>query len=509
MKIVVVEDEVRIREGIRNLIDMLDKAWEFAGEAENGKEGFELIKRERPDVVITDIRMADMDGLQMLESLQKEGIEVKTIVVSAYSEFEYARTALNLGVAEYLLKPISIDEFFETLDRVKKQVEKERMKQPDALGSLEQVLGGIVYGRIDPDKTIRDYLYSRYQMDEDSPYIEICIYLGNEYRSKSEQVQKKWNRMLENAGAEKYCIIEAEYEKSLLAVVYGYKDLLGVRRRIQASLMAEKEGCGSAGFITADGLKELRQSFETIYNYMDWNVTLGDGVLITWPQVTQIQTMVCVYPVELENSLKTELCLGKTKKAEESIKKFHEFFSRDKLYSPKDVKECYVRFLWTAIGVMKEIGMIDSNTLKHQVILDRIMGSRSRRELMEISEQIFSGLEDAVQEESESTEHLTVKRMKSIYHEFYQTGITLDEIARRLDVTPEYLSGQFHRVTGETFSVYMRNYRIQKAKELLLGTQMKIYEIAEAVGYSDGKYFSKVFRECIGCLPAEYRKSNK
>ena len=128
---------------------------------------------------------------------------------------------------------------------------------------------------------------------------------------------------------------------------------------------------------------------------------------------------------------------------------------------------------------------------------------------MEISEQIFSGLEDAVQEESESTEHLTVKRMKSIYHEFYQTGITLDEIARRLDVTPEYLSGQFHRVTGETFSVYMRNYRIKKAKELLLGTQMKIYEIAEAVGYSDGKYFSKVFRECTGCLPAEYRKSNK
>lgn len=88
-------------------------------------------------------------------------------------------------------------------------------------------------------------------------------------------------------------------------------------------------------------------------------------------------------------------------------------------------------------------------------------------------------------------------------HEFYQTGITLDEIARRLDVTPEYLSSQFHKVTGETFSAYMRNYRIQKAKELLLGTQMKLYEIAEAVGYSDGKYFSKVFRECTGCLPAE------
>ena len=156
---------------------------------------------------------------------------------------------------------------------------------------------------------------------------------------------------------------------------------------------------------------------------------------------------------------------------------------------------------------MNEIGLIDYSSLNQRAILDGIMGSRSRRELESIAENIFAFL--TAGKEKENQEHLTVKRMKSMIHEFYQTGITLDEIARRLDVTPEYLSSQFHKVTGETFSAYMRNYRIQKAKELLLGTQMKLYEIAEAVGYSDGKYFSKVFRECTGCLPAEYRKRNK
>ena len=110
--------------------------------------------------------------------------------------------------------------------------------------------------------------------------------------------------------------IKAEYEKSLIIIIYRCRDALSLKRTIQFSLMREKEGYGSTGYILAEGLEDLKQKFETIYSYMDWNVTLGDGVLITWPQVTQIQTMVCVYPVELENSLKTELCLGQMEKQE-------------------------------------------------------------------------------------------------------------------------------------------------------------------------------------------------
>lgn len=507
MKIIVVEDEVRIREGIRNLIDMLEGEWEFAGEAENGRTGLELLRRERPDVVISDIRMPDMDGLEMLEAARAEGIESKAIVLSAYSEFEYARTAIRLGVTEYLLKPVSIDELFKALDHIGAQIEKERAKQPDMFGSLEQVIGAVVYGQLEPDETIKNYLSTRYQVDENQTFIEICVYLGNNYAAGAGQVQRRWEGLLERAGAEKYCIVKAEYENSLLAVIYGYSDAHRLKRSIQIALMEEREDYGNAGYILAEGLEKLRHSFETIYSYMDWNVTLGNGVLITWPQVTQIQTMICVYPVELENSLKTELCLGRQEKAREVVKKFHEFFSEEKLYSPKDIKECYIRFLWSAISVMKEIDMIDYGSLNQQALLDGIMGSRSRRELKEIVSNVLDGTDAETGEENQ--EHLTVKRMKSMIHEFYQTGITLDEIARRLDVTPEYLSGRFHKATGETFSVYMRNYRIQKAKELLLGTQMKLYEIAEAVGYSDGKYFSRVFRECTGCLPAEYRKANK
>ena len=94
-------------------------------------------------------------------------------------------------------------------------------------------------------------------------------------------------------------------------------------------------------------------------------------------------------------------------------------------------------------------------------------------------------------------------------HEFYKDGITLDEIAGKLGITPEYLSTQFQKEMGLNFSAYIRNYRIGKAKLMLIGSSMKVYEIAAEVGYSDPKYFSRVFRQVTGQKPDEYRKTQK
>ena len=94
-------------------------------------------------------------------------------------------------------------------------------------------------------------------------------------------------------------------------------------------------------------------------------------------------------------------------------------------------------------------------------------------------------------------------------HEFYGDGITLDEIAHKLGITPEYLSTQFRKETGDTFSNYIRDFRIKKSKELLLGTQLKLHQISAQIGYSDPKYFSQVFKKAVGQLPADYRKTRK
>lgn len=508
MKIAVVEDEVLIREGIRNLLAAQEEEWEFVGEAQNGIEGLELIRRTKPDVVITDIRMPDMDGLQMLERANNDGIRLKAIVLSAYSEFEYARTAIRLGVTEYLLKPIAIDEFFEALRRIRIQLEKETQNQPESLGSLEQVLGAIVYGQLDSDDAIQSYLTTKYKIHSNDHMILLVLYLGNDFFNKEDQIRKFWNNLLKNYQDIKFCILRTEYEQSLMITIYNYADAHTIKRRLQIRIMQEKMYDENIGFIEIASIKELKAGFEKLYSCMDWGITLGKGVIISYPEADNIKTELCVYPLELENHLKTELCIGNFSKVLGVVKEFQKYFFSNKVYTPKDIKKSHVRFLWSALNIMKEIDLLDYRKIDQQMILDQIMNSQSQSELERIVADFFGNIQ-LTQSEEEQTEHLTVKRVKSMIHEYYQSGITLEEIAQKLDVTPEYLSNLFHRSVGQTFSNYIKNYRIGKAKELLIGTQMKLFEVAQAVGYTDGKYFSKVFKGCEGCLPAEYRRKHK
>ncbi len=132
---------------------------------------------------------------------------------------------------------------------------------------------------------------------------------------------------------------------------------------------------------------------------------------------------------------------------------------------------------------------------------------RRQRELKNTFEELFRCMD--VSDGETGAVSLAVKKAQSMIHEFYADGITLNEIAGRLNLTQEYLGSQFHKELGENFSAYIRNYRLLKAKELLIGTQLKQYEISEKVGYTDAKYFARVFKECIGMSPAEYRKSHR
>ena len=476
MRVIVVEDEDRIREGITGLLGLLEGNFEAAGEAEDGTVGLELIKREKPDIVITDIRMPDMSGLEMLEKVREYGIQSKVIVLSAYSEFEYARQAIRLGVTEYLLKPVSVDEFSRAMNTIKIQIEKERRLQPETLGTLEQILGAVLYGQLEPDEEVKMYLMNRYGLDAGQELAEICIYLGNDYGADSSRAEKEWASLLSQRDDMEYCMIRADYEQALLIVVYHFRD--------------------------------LQEKFELLYSYMDWNLTLGQDVLIAYPKILQIQTSVCIYPIELENCFKAEICLGEPERVKKVIESFHRYFSEGKLYTPRDMKECYVRFIWAVINITKEIDMLDYGNLNQQSILDQVMGAKLFTELKSALEGLMQKVKMNKKNE-DAIAHLTVRRVKSMIHEFYQSGITLDEIAAKLNVTPEYLSMQFHREVGETYSSYLKNYRISKAKELLIGTQKKQYEVAREVGYADSKYFSRVFRECTGYSPAEYRKSHK
>ena len=235
---------------------------------------------------------------------------------------------------------------------------------------------------------------------------------------------------------------------------------------------------------------------------MEWNISLGDEVMITYPEITELHTVPCIYPLDIENQMRLSVCARDKEKIQKNIKDFCAYFKNGSLYLPREIKECYVRFFWAFINIGKETGILNYKELEQQKLLEQIMGAKTSYELYQVGE----FLELRLAQIQEEITHLTVKRAQNLIQEFYQNGITLEEISAKLGITPEYLGTKFHQEMGMTFSAYMKKVRITKAKELLIGTSLKLYEIAEKVGYSDPKYFSRVFKETTGMLPAEYRK---
>lgn len=507
MKIVIIEDEIRIREGLARLINKLDRSYEVVGTAENGKEGLEIIRREMPDIIITDIRMPVMDGLEMLTALHEAGINRKTIVLSAYSEFEYARQAMRMGIKEYLLKPLAVSDISEAIHRVSEELEQEKKQSEGIIGSADQVFSALAAGTLEINDQIKKRVERTFGIPENSLYSGICLYLGIDYDHNKQQARRELDRMFRERENSRYILMEIAREKTIAVLVYQDHGCEKLDRWVQYRLLKDRNRTikGAVGFIADMQMEEIKSGLETLMKYMDWNISLGDGIMISYPKITKLQTSPCVYPLELEKEMKLAVCAGDGPRIKSSLIKFRSYFSEGKVYHPKEIKECCVRFLWALINTGKEVGTLRYESLEQQRLLERIMGARTVRELNEAED----FLADKFSIREEESVHLMVKKARDLIHEFYQTGITLEEIAAKLNLTPEYLGTRFHQELGMTFSAYIKNLRMKKAKELLIGTNLKLYEIAAKIGYAEPKYFSRVFKEETGMLPADYRKTHK
>lgn len=510
MRAVVVEDEILIREGLCRLMRKMFPDIRIEGVAGNGQEGLQYIMENQPDLVITDIKMPVMDGLEMLGKVQEAGLFPKVIVLTAYSEFAYARQAVKLGVCDYIIKPVVVPEFVQTIRKVQNLYEQEQKRTPETMGSLEHIVSGLLYGVSVPDRKLEEFLDKKYQIAENTSFIELLIYMGDCCETEREKKRQEMCRILEQKDV-RYCLVDMEYDRSVLALLYGYSSRQELERWYQNQILFQKRDSRgrhiSYGMVEVTGVKAVREGYQTLLPYMDWHIVLGDDVLISYPRIADVQTEICIYPVELENRIKTAVCAGEIAKIRGIAEQFHACFFNGRMYAPKEIKESYVRFQWAVLNIAKEVGGIDYREVDQKKLLDCIMQAKTEEEL----HRSFDGLFAHMSAPGKSTEavSLAVKKTQSMIHEFYADGITLSEIADRLHMTQEYLGSQFHKEVGENFSAYIRNYRLSKAKELLIGTRLKQYEIARKVGYADAKYFARVFKECVGMSPAEYRKSNR
>lgn len=505
MRILIVEDEVMIRVGMGKLIESETKH-QIIGEAKNGKEGLELALRLKPDLIITDIRMPEMDGLVMMQKIRENQLKMKAVILTGYAEFEYARQAIHLGVHEYLLKPIGVEDVKEVLGRVEQSLEEEQMSP---LG-LDTLLRDSYLGSEEDFKQIYLPRLKQESIHREQGKFQLYLgYIGMAPGGYIEEFQDKMSAIKESAAIHNCMIANIDKLQEVLCLVQGdeqeleefqtafYRKLLRACRQEQVPAFAVDK---------FDEIDDLYKEFLKVQELVSYAIVMESTQLFTEERIRlyaagskQNQE----YLVDLENRIKSSVCNGNIQNCSSDMEAFLAYMREQKIL-PENCKHGYLRFVSFISNLLQEIDKQSFVKMQNMCFMKQIGDARTREEIEIVLRAIPQFLE-STQGKKEDIHNYTIKRAINYIREHYAEGISLDQTAESLDITPEYLSTLFNKEMEINFSAFVTEFRISHAKRLLKGTDMKIYEIADAVGYHDSKYFMRVFKEIQGVSPKEYR----
>lgn len=505
MRIAIVEDEAVIRDGMANILQKIDPEYEVVGTAEDGERGYELIKRERPDLVIMDIRMPKMDGLTMLGKLWEEQISCRAIVLTAYSEFSYAKQAIDHGVDNYLLKPIKISELKRALQKTANEIRK--VESQEKVLSLENIFMGCLTGQLEENPEMSHMMKLRYGFTMEEPVELFAVWLGDSYERQADRTAEILRRRAENAVGYRVFLQKNENNRMILMILYCLEEGKSFYQRYQKNVIPALERVLEKPVIyvwhRTQHLTDVSVAVKQMKKNREWNLYFAPETLISPEKINQWKLIPLKYPMELEEQAVQAMLKKNKRQLENCEEKLLEMLYSGG-YSPKQIKETIVRFGWSLAN--KQWDRKETSELKIQKILGRLVEAVTWKEIhLEMGEFITLICGEQEQTEDNSVSRM-VQKAKELIWKYYSEGITLEEAARKLFVSEEYLSTQFKKETGSSFTETVRHYKIEKVKQLLLDTPLKLNQIAELAGYSDPKYMSKVFKEEVGMLPSEFRK---
>jgi two-component system response regulator YesN len=500
MRIVIVEDEIKIREGMSKLIEKHTRH-QVIGEAKNGEEGIELILRLKPDLVITDIRMPLIDGLEMLTKLQELGSKTHSVILSGYSEFEYAKKAIHIGVSDYLLKPITLEDVQELLEKIEKKLLEEQIALK---GTPQSCIRDAILGSMEYDEETLNYICG---FRDKMSYIMLLGYIGgaratysSEYIEKTQLLHKRFPNAI-------FYTFHVEATKEIVTLIAGeisYEEIIEYFERRFLLPMKGKEGQALWSIEPLGNTKELPQTYKRLRNRMRYGLSIDNNILLTQEVVQHYPKKEYRYPIEIENKIRTNICNGAHEKLEECEKEFFAFMNKNS-YEPSCIVDGYMRLYTATANLLQEIDTKAYEALRNINTLNLMGEAKTRTELEKAYSAAIQLLMNT-KEKREDIRNYTIKRTINYIRDHFNEGITLEEVALKLNITPEYLSTLFNKELGMNFSIFLKDFRLSHAKRLLSGTDRKIYEIASEVGYSDSKYFNRVFKEKYGISPGEFRQ---
>lgn len=496
MKVMLVDDERLILEGLQAIIDWDDLGLEIACTASNGQEAVEKFKENPVDIVVTDINMPKVTGLELLKALKSINDDVKFVVLSGYDEFAYAKSAMELGVKSYLLKPVDEEE----LERVLKSI----IDDVDSKNKKENNL------TIKNSKLI-DFLNSKINIDEIKEFSDVMKigFDGDSYMVAN--IISSCGRADEIMSCIRNNIFSSfeimpNYDGSIIIVNCLENSISddGIREFYEIINNVIKDELGIDTFISVGNkvsrIEDVSESYKNSIIAKKNVLVKGYGHVIFSDEIVENTNDSKSFKKEIETLNK--LIIEKNRKAATDY--LLSVFEDENL-SPKNIYDISIKVVILVDEVLKDFNLDNkygSSSLS-SVIVD--LCNEATRE--NIERFLLSEVEDAIKVISDNTQVYSpvVQQVVKTINTEYKEELSLKTLATKYRINSSYLGQIFSKEVGVSFSDYLNKVKNTKAKELILNTNMKINNIAKEVGYTDTSYFYRKFKKYYGVCPSTLR----
>jgi len=525
LKVVLVDDEPIIREGL-----LLDVPWkeigmEVVGQAEDGEQALDVLKETSPDIVLTDVRMPFLGGLDFIREAQKEHPHIVYLIISGHDEFSYAQQAVKLGVDEYILKPIEIVDLKESLKRIKTSIEDRKKKIHETLQMKDKLKESLFrdiilksIGRKDLSPRLEEYSIDTRHQFWIALVISLDGYLSDAAQyTQDQEDQLDWGlyKVLKSStanidgavvvqtGVDECAICASAVNRTKLETVTATL-CPNIRGILQEEIQCTAT-CGIGPVV--DNPFELHKSFAKAQQALKLRYVQGGNKEI-WYDEKKLEERADNQALNyIDNSLFIEIKLGNTDGVSEKIADLIEDI-RNQGDRSKDYMQIMVSSIITeAVKILKDLEIDSSEVIKstldsYKEIIDRHTVEEMGISLLEMLHEITSKISS--QREGKFAHVIDGVRNYINLH-YSENDLSLEQISRAVNMNPVYLSAIFKPESGQTLKEYITGVRMENAKDLLDSSSLRINEICYKVGYNNPTYFSTVFKKKYGKSPADHR----
>lgn len=506
LKILIVDDEPFIREGLKTLINWEEYDAYICGEAVNGRDGLIKVEELCPDIVIADIKMPGIDGIQMIKEIRRTNQRIHFIVLSGYSEFKYAQQAIELKVDCYIMKPIQKEELIEKVIKIKESMGAERNAASKDKREVKDILRGLINGSIKKEE-VPDCLKGNTELLQAGAYQAALCTFTRKARIDTAFFQKAEHFL---SGRAK-CITLPE-DGNLIILFFG-KTYTSENRIFMLLTNYLEEVLGKKIVIALGSreasLSDIGHSIEIAKEFMKYKFLYEEEeIVIDSEMLKKYEPSPKLLSHDPGNELQKELFIAFSMNSREQIRLLVKKLCKNIRfcrYEEDTAKNNMANMCMTLINqyLLNHSGMKEIISINQDFIIQLYR----KENLHLLQDSVITILSSIAENIEQYNPHSVIDKIMDYTNRNYNSEIKLDMFAKNFHYSSSYLGKQFKNTAGISFNTFINKVRIGKAKEFLQ-KGYKIYEVAQMVGYSDKDYFTEMFKKYVGVTPSEYKSSD-